>query len=74
MIDPTTGRPICSECRGEISPVASGVWVKIEGWAQNRNEGGAHAVAERQSLGEWVHGTCWALRKLPESRGQGSLI
>lgn len=54
------GRPVCSVCQKELWPQAVGVWVKVSGWAQNRSEGGTHALRNREIVepGEWVHDLC----------------
>jgi hypothetical protein len=67
-LDPVTKRPICEECGDPINPDALAVFSAVTGWAQNRRDGGAHAITKRRDFGIWRHPQCL---KHP---GQGSFL
>lgn len=58
MVEPDAVSVACSFCGDPVAPGANGVYRKVDGWAENRSEGGTHALALARDLGEYAHGSC----------------
>lgn len=65
---------VCQFCKKEISPNATGVWRKVEGWVQNRKAGGANAVALAEPLPGFACNYCIGLARTGKNNDQGSLF
>jgi hypothetical protein len=64
----------CVYCTQELDPYAYGIFRKVEGWVQTREQGGAHGVTFRKELGEYAHEMCVALQRKNISVNQGSMF
>lgn len=64
----------CSFCGQRVDVTATGVFIKVEGWVQTRDGGGAHGVTFRRELGEYAHEACVKLHRMGISNDQGAMF
>lgn len=68
-----SARPPCTFCGDPLDPLAPGVYRKVEGWAENRGQGGAHAIALREEHHVYAHALCIQAAKIGAAHEQVSL-
>lgn len=66
--------PTCELCNEKVDPQAEGVFRKMQGWAQNRSQGGANHIALREELGHYAHAVCIDVAKRRHDSMQPSLF
>jgi hypothetical protein len=57
-----------------VDSEALGVFRKVEGWVQTRQQGGAHGVTFRKELGEYAHEVCIQLQRKDINANQEALF
>lgn len=64
----------CSYCQQTLDPFAYGVFRKVEGWVQTRQQGGAHGVTFRKELHEYAHEVCVSMQRKDINANQGAFF
>lgn len=73
-VDPASFFPVCDVCGERVVPGRVGVWHEVTGFAQIRQGGGAHAVAERKDTGRYRCDPCMRAKRLGIDEQQGALL
>lgn len=64
----------CSLCGEEVNSDAYGIFRKVEGWVQTRQQGGAHGVTFRKELHEYAHEVCVSMQRKDINANQGAFF
>lgn len=48
----------CAICHDRLDITALGVCQHVSGWAENRTDGGTHALINREPHQRWAHKVC----------------
>jgi hypothetical protein len=66
--------PECAYCGREIDPEKPGHFRYVQGWEEQRTQGGGHGLTSRVELGKYACGMCIRHIRAGRSPAQGSLL
>ena len=65
---------VCNGCRQDFDDRTPGTWHRVEGWVEERRDGGANAVREKRYTGDVLCPPCAKLRRMGVNQEQTSLL